>query len=55
MSGSGPSLFALFPSLEAAELARESLGQALELEGFESWCCGFTGAGGGGDSARIER
>ncbi len=55
MSGSGPSLFALFPSLEAAELARESLGQALEQEGFESWCCGFTGAGGGGDSARIER
>ncbi|MGB7565905.1 MAG: 4-(cytidine 5'-diphospho)-2-C-methyl-D-erythritol kinase [Prochlorococcaceae cyanobacterium] len=55
MSGSGPSLFALFPSLEAAELARESMGQALAQESFESWCCGFTGAVGGGDSARIER
>lgn len=55
MSGSGPSLFALFPSLEAAELAREPLSEALEQGGFESWCCGFTAAGGVGDSARIER
>lgn len=54
MSGSGPSLFALFPSPEAAERAREPLGEALEQEGFEAWCCGFTGGSGEAFSVRIE-
>jgi 4-diphosphocytidyl-2-C-methyl-D-erythritol kinase len=45
MSGSGPSLFALHPSLAAAEEARRSLAADLEAEGFEAWCCRCTGAG----------
>ena len=39
MSGSGPSLFALFPDLSQAEAARAALGPALEAGGFEAWCC----------------
>ncbi|MDM7935933.1 MAG: 4-(cytidine 5'-diphospho)-2-C-methyl-D-erythritol kinase [Cyanobium sp. CZS 48M] len=39
MSGSGPSLFALFAGLERAEAAREQLHDALAAEGFEAWCC----------------
>lgn len=39
MSGSGPSLFALFAGLERAEAAREQLRDALADGGFEAWCC----------------
>ncbi|APD48629.1 4-(cytidine 5'-diphospho)-2-C-methyl-D-erythritol kinase [Synechococcus sp. CS-602] len=39
MSGSGPSLFALFADPAAAEAARAQLAGALQAEGFESWCC----------------
>ena len=39
MSGSGPSLFALFAGLERAEAAREQLQAALTAGGFEAWCC----------------
>ena len=39
MSGSGPSLFALFAGLERAERAREQLRDALAEGGFEAWCC----------------
>ncbi|MCP9850494.1 4-(cytidine 5'-diphospho)-2-C-methyl-D-erythritol kinase [Cyanobium sp. Morenito 9A2] len=45
MSGSGPSLFALFPSLEMAEAAGAQLAGALERGGFEAWCCRFSGSG----------
>jgi 4-diphosphocytidyl-2-C-methyl-D-erythritol kinase len=39
MSGSGPSLFALFADLEAALAAQERLAVELDRAGFESWCC----------------
>ncbi|MFO7629575.1 MAG: 4-(cytidine 5'-diphospho)-2-C-methyl-D-erythritol kinase [Prochlorococcaceae cyanobacterium] len=39
MSGSGPSLFALFPSLAAAEAAERALAGELAAAGLESWCC----------------
>jgi 4-diphosphocytidyl-2-C-methyl-D-erythritol kinase len=39
MSGSGPSLFALFPDLEGALAAQERLALQLDTAGFESWCC----------------
>ncbi|MCT0213934.1 4-(cytidine 5'-diphospho)-2-C-methyl-D-erythritol kinase [Synechococcus sp. CS-1324] len=39
MSGSGPSLFALFADLEQAEAARSQLGEALDAAGFDAWCC----------------
>ena len=39
MSGSGPSLFALFPGLDQAEAARLSIAPALAQAGFEAWCC----------------
>ncbi|MCP9772163.1 4-(cytidine 5'-diphospho)-2-C-methyl-D-erythritol kinase [Synechococcus sp. Tobar12-5m-g] len=39
MSGSGPSLFALFTDLEQAEAARAQLAAALEQAGFDAWCC----------------
>ncbi len=45
MSGSGPSLFALFPDLAAAELARADLAAELAAAGFEAWCCRCTGSG----------
>ena len=45
MSGSGPSLFALFPDQAAAEAARQSLAADLEAAGFEAWSCRFTGSG----------
>ena len=45
MSGSGPSLFALFPSMEAASAALATLAEPLEAAGFESWCCRCTGSG----------
>lgn len=39
MSGSGPSLFALFADLEGALAAQEQLAAELDAAGFESWCC----------------
>jgi 4-diphosphocytidyl-2-C-methyl-D-erythritol kinase len=39
MSGSGPSLFALFTDLEQAEAARRQLADALGQAGFDAWCC----------------
>jgi 4-diphosphocytidyl-2-C-methyl-D-erythritol kinase len=45
MSGSGPSLFALFAGLERAEQARSALAEELAAAGFESWCCRCTTMG----------
>jgi 4-diphosphocytidyl-2-C-methyl-D-erythritol kinase len=45
MSGSGPSLFALFPDLEAARMAQRQLGAELAAGGYESWCCRCTSSG----------
>jgi len=39
MSGSGPSLFALFTGLEQAEAALSQLSAALDGAGFDAWCC----------------
>ena len=41
MSGSGPSLFALFPDPAAAARARSALAGELAEAGFDSWCCRF--------------
>ncbi|KEF43417.1 MAG: 4-diphosphocytidyl-2C-methyl-D-erythritol kinase [Cyanobium sp. CACIAM 14] len=45
MSGSGPSLFALYPDLASAEVARTGLAGTLEALGFEAWCCRCGGSG----------
>jgi 4-diphosphocytidyl-2-C-methyl-D-erythritol kinase len=45
MSGSGPSLFALFADRELALAAQADLGPELEAAGFSSWACGFRGQG----------
>jgi 4-diphosphocytidyl-2-C-methyl-D-erythritol kinase len=45
MSGSGPSLFALFADLAGAAAARDALGADLAAAGFESWCCRCSGSG----------
>ena len=45
MSGSGPSLFALFGDLAQADVARTALAAELEAGGFEAWCCRCTGSG----------
>ncbi|MEO1001634.1 MAG: 4-(cytidine 5'-diphospho)-2-C-methyl-D-erythritol kinase [Cyanobacteria bacterium J06638_7] len=45
MSGSGPSLFALFADLLQARAARERLAGELQAAGFESWVCGFRSSG----------
>jgi 4-diphosphocytidyl-2-C-methyl-D-erythritol kinase len=45
MSGSGPSLYAIYPDLAAAEAARSALSAALEQHGFEAWCCRCGGSG----------
>jgi 4-diphosphocytidyl-2-C-methyl-D-erythritol kinase len=45
MSGSGPSLFALFPDHAAAEAARQGLAADLDAAGFEAWSCHCTGSG----------
>jgi len=39
MSGSGPSLFALFADQQQAEAAQRALAPALSQAGFEAWCC----------------
>ena len=45
MSGSGPSLFALFTDAAAAERAQQQLQPALHQGGFEAWLCRCTGSG----------
>lgn len=45
MSGSGPSLFALFADPASAAAARDELGGDLESGGFEAWCCRCAAAG----------
>ncbi|MCX5944668.1 MAG: 4-(cytidine 5'-diphospho)-2-C-methyl-D-erythritol kinase [Cyanobacteria bacterium] len=45
MSGSGPSLFALFSDLAGATAAQAALAGPLAAAGFESWCCRCTGSG----------
>ena len=45
MSGSGPSLFALFADHAAAETARQALAEPLAAGGFEAWSCRCTGSG----------
>ena len=41
MSGSGPSLFGLFPNRAGAALAEQQLLPALRENGFSHWVCGF--------------
>ena len=45
MSGSGPSLFALFPGVDQARSAHADLAERFERDGFESWCCGCSDRG----------
>ncbi|MDM7952063.1 MAG: 4-(cytidine 5'-diphospho)-2-C-methyl-D-erythritol kinase [Cyanobium sp. CZS 25K] len=45
MSGSGPSLYALYPDLAAAEVVRAALKEPLDELGFASWCCRCGGYG----------
>jgi 4-diphosphocytidyl-2-C-methyl-D-erythritol kinase len=45
MSGSGPSLFALFADGDTAAVAREELAEPLAAAGFDSWLCRCTGSG----------
>jgi len=45
MSGSGPSLFALFPGPGAAAAAQRQLEADLASAGFQAWCCRCTGSG----------
>ena len=45
MSGSGPSLFALFPSPAEAERARQDLAEDLDSLGMQTWCCRFLAVG----------
>jgi 4-diphosphocytidyl-2-C-methyl-D-erythritol kinase len=45
MSGSGPSLFALFADHSTADAARQQLAEPLAAGGFEAWSCRCTGRG----------
>jgi 4-diphosphocytidyl-2-C-methyl-D-erythritol kinase len=45
MSGSGPTVFALFPTPDAAGLAQRDLAEALQAAGLESWSCGLRTCG----------
>jgi 4-diphosphocytidyl-2-C-methyl-D-erythritol kinase len=45
MSGSGPSLFALFADPAAAAAAQRQLVAELNAAGFEAWCCRCSGSG----------
>jgi 4-diphosphocytidyl-2-C-methyl-D-erythritol kinase len=45
MSGSGPSLFALFADPSMADAARQRLAAPLAAGGFEAWSCRCTGRG----------
>jgi 4-diphosphocytidyl-2-C-methyl-D-erythritol kinase len=46
MSGSGPSLFALFATPAAAAAALDQVGEAVAAAGFEAWCCRCEASGG---------
>ena len=45
MSGSGPSSFALFASLEAAQAAQQQLNNQLAATGFDAWSCRLVAKG----------
>ena len=45
MSGSGPSLFALFADRASSEAAQAALAAELAAAGLESWCCHCTESG----------
>ena len=45
MSGSGPSLFALYADLETAQAGQQRIDADLVAAGFTSWCCRCTGSG----------
>jgi 4-diphosphocytidyl-2-C-methyl-D-erythritol kinase len=45
MSGSGPSLFALFADLDQALAAQAQLAAQLEAAGFHSWACALRPGG----------
>ncbi|MEB3333682.1 MAG: 4-(cytidine 5'-diphospho)-2-C-methyl-D-erythritol kinase [Cyanobacteriota bacterium] len=45
MSGSGPTVFGLYPSPADAEAARQRLADDLVAAGLDSWCCGFRAKG----------
>ena len=53
MSGSGPSLFALFPDAAGAQAARSALAEELENAGFEAWCCRCTASGASLESTEV--
>ena len=55
MSGSGPSLFALFATPEQARLAEHTLAEELGAAGFEAWCCRCLGAGASLEPASMNR
>jgi len=55
MSGSGPSLFALFPTPEQARLAESALSAELGAAGFEAWCCRCLGVGATLEPAGLNR
>ena len=41
MTGSGPSVFALFPTVEGARAAQLSLASRLKANEIQSWVCGL--------------
>lgn len=45
MSGSGPSVFALFAAVDQARSAEAQLAGELRAAGWESWACGFRATG----------
>jgi 4-diphosphocytidyl-2-C-methyl-D-erythritol kinase len=45
MSGSGPTVFALYPSPAVAAAAQRDLAPVLAAAGLESWCCGLRDSG----------
>ncbi len=45
MSGSGPSCFALYPSLQSAKTVHDEYKAEFEALGVESWCCPFKSQG----------
>jgi 4-diphosphocytidyl-2-C-methyl-D-erythritol kinase len=45
MSGSGPTVFALFANPQAAETARKAMAEPIATAGLESWCCSLRPSG----------
>ncbi|MFN5463619.1 MAG: 4-(cytidine 5'-diphospho)-2-C-methyl-D-erythritol kinase [Cyanobacteriota bacterium] len=45
MSGSGPTVFGLFGTVQAAGRVQEALAEALQVAGLESWCCALRDSG----------